>query len=53
MCDEYLSEDDSDKSENIRVNKKISDCGCCCFYTLDVDFISRRENFILGSFILQ
>ena len=49
MCDEYLSDDDSDKSENIRVNKFFPDCGCCCFYTL-VDFISRRENFNLGSF---
>ena len=50
MCDEYLSDDDSEKSENICVNKFFSDCGCCCFYTL-LHFISRRENFNLGSFI--
>ena len=30
MCDEYLSDDDSDKSEDIRVNIFFADGGCCC-----------------------
>ena len=48
VCDEYLSDDDSDNSENIRVNKFFPDCGCCFLYPRRFLFISRRENFNLG-----
>ena len=42
MCDEYLSDDDSDNSENIRVNKFFPDCGCCFLAPRRLHFPTRK-----------